>query len=101
MANGTLDPVLWQNTINLYAKLLLASHSDIDMDRLDYLLYRMKGDNVSYREYDALKLDQAFDFADIVFNNMLDKTNFLRQYIKDGYNSADTCEPTSQKFTRY
>ena len=101
MANGTLDPVLWQNTINLYAKLLLASHTDMDIDRLDYLLQRKKLANASYSEYGSLRVDEAFDFADIVFNNMLDKTNFLRQYIKDGNNSVDTCESKVQKFTRY
>ena len=44
----------------------------------------------------------AFEFADIVFDNILDKTNFLKQYYKDGTETQSEYNPTIVKsFTRY
>lgn len=102
MANGSLDPVLWQNIINLYSKLLLASTKDLDIDELIYKSYRLNYNRTNYSGFDKLDMPVAFEFADIVFDNILDKTNFLKQYYKDGTETQSEYNPTIVKsFTRY
>ena len=102
MANGTLDPVLWQNTINLYTKMLLRCTKDIDVEKLEYLLFKYKYINSDDNLFDRMILTNAFDFADIVFDNMLDKTNFIKQYYKDGSETTSSSNPRIVKnLTRY
>ena len=36
------------------------------------------------KKYNYLYLEQAIEFADLIFNDNLNKIYFLRQYIKDG-----------------
>ena len=102
MGNGTLDPVLWQNMINFYTKLILASNKDLDMDRLNYLLQRIiDSDCFNYFNFDRYNLDMAIELADTIFDNMLDKTNFLKQYIKNGEKTVDSQTPcVCKKLTR-
>ena len=83
MANGTFDPVLWQNIINTYTKMLLATHNEFDIDKLEYLMFRMNYDRYNHDGFDKYDMDMAIEFADIIFNTSLDKTNFLKQYMKD------------------
>ena len=83
MANGTFDPVLWQNIINLYSKMLLATHKELDIDRLEYSMFRLNYDRNNHTGFDNYNIDQAVEFVDIIFDNALDKTNFLKQYMKD------------------
>ena len=101
MANGTFDPVLWQNIINFYSKFLLATHKDLDVDKLEYLMYRYNIDRTNYSDFDKYDMCLATEFADIIFDNMLDKTNFLRQYMKDGGPTQDAYNPVMcRKFTK-
>ena len=101
MANGTFDPVLWQNIINFYTKFLLATHKDLDVERLEYLMYRYNINRMNYQGFDKYDLDLAIEFADIVFDNILDKTNFLKQYIKDGTETQNEFNVhMCKKFTR-
>jgi hypothetical protein len=100
MANGTHDAVIWQNLVNFYLKLLYASvNKDID---LDYLKYRIKliQELTYYKNYNRLYLDDAFELADIIFDNDLDKTNFLKQYYKDGREVNAPNLVKSEKITR-
>ena len=102
MANGTLDPVLWQNIINLYTKMLLRCTKDMDIDYLEYLLFKINYSRSNYYGFDNLSLTNAFDFADIVFDDMLDKTNFIKQYYKDGSETTSSFNPRIVKnLTRY
>ena len=102
MGNGTLDSVLWQNMINLYTKLIVASGKDLDMDRLYYLLQRIiDSECYNYFNFDKYNLNMAIELADTIFDNMLDKTNFLKQYIKNGEPTVDSPEPhMCQRLTR-
>lgn len=99
--NGTFDPVLWQNYINTCIKLLEASKKDLDIDRLLYLVYRIKENRINNAGIDKLNIDQAMEFCDIIFDSALDKTNFMRQYIKDGEETVDSSNQMySRRFTR-
>ena len=100
-ANGTFDPVLWQNHINTCVKLVEASHKDLDIDKLLYYVYLIRETRFNYSGIDRLDVERAMEFCDIIFDNALDKTNFMKQYIKDGRDTLDTSQQTySKKFTR-
>lgn len=69
--NGTINPVIWQNNVNFFTKLMLScANENLDTVKLDYL-YNSK----SYATVD--------DLVSFVFNDELDKKCFLRQYYKD------------------
>ena len=91
--NGTLDPVILQNNINLFVKMFLASKSgNIDVEVVenrfkknttDLELKEGKGVYGDYENfYDLIYIEQALEFADLIFDNNLDKVYFLRQYFK-------------------
>lgn len=77
--NGTLEPVIWQNNINFFIKMLLYCKSKtFDFDTIEKRK-NLKEDLESYRQ---IFLDQALELADLIFDNNLDKIYFLRQYLK-------------------
>lgn len=81
--NGTLDGVIWQNNVNLFIKLLsvckdISLYEDIINKRHNEISYKF--DDLKW--YDEIYLDQALEFADIIFKNNLDKLYFLKQYLK-------------------
>ena len=83
--NCTTDPIIIQNYINAYTKLVMAASKEtIDEDLLDF---KLQTDRSSYKnqpyDYDLIKLQKALEFVDLVFDNNLDKIYFLRQYFKD------------------
>ena len=91
--NGTFNPIIWQNYINLLVKLLQYAKSDnfneqIILNRLETIKNKMQLDNPFYKinikQYSYIYQDQALELADLIFNNNLDKIYFLRQYYKDG-----------------
>lgn len=79
--NGTLNPVIWQNNANVFMKMVLYSGSGrfasglID-ERIERLFLTRLSDSEVHTDY-------AIEFADLVFDNNLDKIYFLRQYLKD------------------
>lgn len=83
LSNGTFDHVIWQNYIVLFFSLIKYSVSDkFDHDILDKR-YRFVSDKMSnLLFYNEIYIEQALEFADIIFNNNLDKLYFLRQYFK-------------------
>lgn len=101
--NATTNAIIWQNNINMFAKILMSSkRKKIDVD---YLNYELKYDFISYKGneymYNTINLKKALEFVDLVFDNNLDKVYFLRQYIKnyqDGYGLQNTVK--AKKFTR-
>lgn len=100
-ANGTFDPVLWQNHVNTCVKLVEASHKDLDVEKLLYIVYLIRETRMNYCGFGKLDINRAMKFCDIIFDNALDKTNFMKQYIKDGRETVDSSQPTySKKFTR-
>lgn len=82
--NGTLNPAIWQNYINLYTKLLLCCTND----KKDWSKVNKEFENSIYNEeLDKFNINKAINFADFIFNSSLDKNNFMLQYIKDEKNT--------------
>ena len=79
-ANGTIDPVIWQNNLNTLMNLLLYSKSS--KYNLDIIEKRATITDYKFELYDEIYLDQALEFCDLVFNNNFDKVYFLKQYLK-------------------
>lgn len=81
--NGTLDPIIWQNNINFFVKLLLYCKSSRFNDEI-LLRRRQKIQNVlgDIDKYSDIYLEQAIELCDMIFDNNLDKIYFLRQYLK-------------------
>lgn len=81
--NGTLEPVIWQNNVNLLVNILKYSKdSSFDNDTIDK---RKEINADKYYElewYNQIYLVQALELADMLFDNNLDKVYFLRQYLK-------------------
>ena len=92
--NGSLNPIIWQNNINLVVSLIEYSKSkdfnnEIINNRIfiNEEIYNSFKDSynvlLDFDKYNLIYRDQAFELADLIFNNNLDKINFLRQYFKD------------------
>lgn len=83
--NATTNPVIWQNNINAITKMLLTSNRQI-IDE-DFLDYKLKNEFLTYKGheylYDEIVLKDALEFVDLIFDNNLDKSYFLRQYLKN------------------
>lgn len=101
--NGTLQPEIAQNNINLIAHIIEAVATGmIDEDYIEeeYKRYKKKTYNfdvwkavildekegVRYNRlldgFGKVKLDKAIKLADMIFRNDLDKVYFLKQYLK-------------------
>lgn len=85
--NGTFNPIIWQNNINLLVKLLeYCKNENFDeiliKKRLKQIIDSKIPSNIS--KYGQINIVEAIEFADLIFDNNLDKIYFLRQYIKDG-----------------
>jgi hypothetical protein len=81
--NGTINPVIWQNNVNFFVKLLLAvKSSSFNEDTVMRRKLLLKKENINFELYDEIHLDQALELCDLIFNNNLDKVYFLRQYLK-------------------
>ena len=78
--NGCDDAWLWQNYINTFFHL----QEIIPSLDLEYFNYDSCYNN---KPYAVLYLDDACLFANLIFNDDLDKIYFLRQYI--GYDSEE------------
>lgn len=88
--NASLNPVIWQNNLNLFVNLILKSKDDLDLDEISY----------QNKDYDGIDLKQALEFCDLVFNNNLDKVYFLRQYLKS-FKIGTRPYEMAKRFTRY
>jgi hypothetical protein len=81
--NGTIDPVVWQNNVNLFVNVLLYSKSSGYNDDII-----QKRRNINEEKYSSLNwygeiyLQQALELCDMLFTNNFDKVYFLRQYLK-------------------
>lgn len=83
--NSTTSEIIWQNNINAFTKMLVASSFQV-MDE-EFLDYKLNHEFISYAKnphlYNNVNLKNALEFVDLVFDNNLDKIYFLRQYLKD------------------
>ncbi len=81
--NGTIDPTIWQNNVNLFVNLLLYSRSskyDDDIIQKRRNLNEEKYSSLDW--YGELYLQQALELCDMLFTTNYDKVYFLRQYLK-------------------
>ena len=84
--NGTFDIVIWQNNVNLLVKMLeYAKRDDFDDKLIDIRLSEIRERRIPSNiiKYSQIHINDAFEFADLIFTNNLDKIYFLRQYFKD------------------
>ena len=78
--NSSSNKITWQNNVNTIAKLIM--HSNLDNDQ-EYLFWLLKKKKEYYdNDYVNLNIEKAICFVDEIFDNNLDKTCFLKQYIK-------------------
>lgn len=81
--NGTINPVIWQNNVNLFANLLLYSKSsDYDENTIEKRRDINKDKFSTLEWYNEIYLQQSLELCDMLFENNIDKINFLRQYLK-------------------
>lgn len=100
IANGTINPIIWQNLVNLYVSLI--RYAKNDLFNLDTVLKRKQDKAIRYLkpvDFTNLYYDQAIELADLIFNKNIDKIYFLRQYIKDGEKTYHSELVKSRKFT--
>ena len=98
--NGTLDPVIWQNNVNFFIKLLLYCKSDkFDEELVKHRLEQKSKYSNDFEDYNHIFTEQAIELADMVFDNNLDKIYFLRQYIKD-FDTSEESMVKTKKFTK-
>ncbi|MBR3162068.1 MAG: amidoligase family protein [Bacilli bacterium] len=78
--NGTLNPVIWQNYINLYTKLLLCCLDDNkNWDIIDKRFI----DTYNCETLENYNYEKALEFSNFVFVSEIDKHNFMLQYMKN------------------
>ena len=73
--------ILIQNHISFvlnYINILLNEMADFDR-----INYRMKNQEFSLEYFNIINIEEALELADLIFDNNLDKINFLRQYLKN------------------
>lgn len=83
--NGTLNPIIWQNNINFITKFLLyCNNTNYNHDIINKrkILNKNKFTYPIY-SYHQINIQQAIELSDLIFDNNLDKINFLKQYFKN------------------
>lgn len=84
LPNGTLDPIIWQNNVNVFTKMMLyAKSSSFNHDIIDKRYLKVKDMFQNLHYYNEIFLDQALEFCDLIFTSNIDKLNFLKQYLKN------------------
>lgn len=79
--NGTLEANIAQNNINFFIKLMLYVKSNRYNEKLiDRLFIRLEPKGLG--DYSFMDIDKALMLSDLIFEETLDKINFLKQYIK-------------------
>ena len=85
--NATLNPIIWQNNLNTFVKLLkYTANSSFDMDIVNKRQILNKK-LINPYNYNEIPIEEVLEFIDLIFDNNLDKIYFLRQYIKDNTSS--------------
>lgn len=91
--NGSLEPAIWQNNLNLLVNLLNYARSSEFNDDLVKQRYLLSFDKLKKLEdYNEIYLEQVLEFCDMIFTNNFDKICFLRQYLK----SYEVCKKSSK-----
>lgn len=98
--NGTLNPIIWQNNINLLIKLLLYCKNDnFNNDVIETRREYNQKECYSLNIYKEIYFSQALELADLIFSNNQDKVYFLRQYLKN-FDSSNEQMKKAKVFTK-
>ncbi len=98
--NGTLDPIIWQNNVNLFVNLLQYSSSSSFNDDIVQERKQINEDKyIGLDFYNEIYLQQALELADMLFQNNFDKVYFLRQYLKS-FEIAKKKNDKAKQFTK-
>lgn len=81
--NGTLNPIIWQNNVNLFVNLLKYSKNlSFDDDKVQKRHLINLDKYLDLKWYNEIYLEQALELCDMIFTNNMDKIYFLKQYLK-------------------
>ena len=98
--NGTLDPVIWQNNLNIIVKMMKYCNSDnFNLELVENRISKNIMNLSNYKYYRSIDIDGLLEFADLIFDNNLDKIYFLRQYLKDNMYTDNKVLVLSRNFT--
>ena len=98
--NGTLDPIIWQNNLNVIVKLMhYCNRLDFNSELIEKRIEKNVMHLNDYKFYRQIEIDAATEFCDLIFDNNLDKIYFLRQYLKDKNITDSKVLVLSKKFT--
>lgn len=80
--NGSMNPLIAENTIYFFLKLLLYVTSPMyDELFINRLFGKIKPMNLE--DYSQIYLKKALQFSDLIFSTTKEKLDFLKQYVKD------------------
>lgn len=97
--NGTLEEVIWQNNVNFFGHLIKVSlRDDLNLNDLYFLISERDYYTDLILEYGRINLDKALSLADLIYDNNMDKLDFLKQYVKNGKYTRDISLVKSKKF---
>lgn len=103
--NMTNEEVIWQNNINVLSKLILLAKNipeeflDSKLKEFEYLTYTFNSHKEYIARYHNICFRDSLLFADLVFDNTLDKMYFLKQYLKNYQTTNDKNLVLARKFT--
>ena len=84
--NGTLDPLVWQNNLNLFIKLIkYASQDGFDEDKIINVIMHSHYASTyqkALKDYMIIDIKKATDLANLIFKDDIEKHYFLKQYQK-------------------
>lgn len=81
--NGTLEEIIWQNNQNLLGKIIMYSRSKKFNDKIVNERFISDDKYATLESYEEINIEKAIEFADLIFDNNVDKIYFLRQYLKN------------------
>lgn len=81
--NGTLNPIIVKNNVNLFLNLMLYVTSDNYDSKLVDRLFKKSGEK-AFEDYSAFDFKKALLLSDLIFTDGGDKIDFLKGYVKDG-----------------
>lgn len=81
--NGTIQEMIIQNNILFFSKLILyATSKNYDNRLIDNLLYNHNPNKMVIETYKNINIDKAIILANLIYDNEIDKLDFLKQYLK-------------------
>ncbi|MBE6138297.1 MAG: hypothetical protein E7173_00950 [Firmicutes bacterium] len=81
--NGTLNPIIWQNNVNFFTRLMLSCRADkVDEQLLDYLLFKKKSSDLCFENFNIPDIGQAVLFSNMIYDDEIEQLTFLKQCLK-------------------